>query len=184
MQSAPKFRDPFLRRDLDIELKQACQAFDLLEYGVELAFFLIELLSRKHMKSLWDALGIVFESMPFEKSRHVLRKKAENLRRYEPELVKGICDRIIMHKFSVHICLFLAEYMEINAEKDMSRSDSWTQYANEYEVKAANQINQIESGMFHTCTRTASCLSLPRIDVDFFIFWLKIICCPFSWIFP
>ena len=63
-----KMRDPFLERNKDIlnfELEQICQAFDLLEFGVEMAIFLIKLLNRKQIDSLWDALGIVLVCLIF-----------------------------------------------------------------------------------------------------------------------
>lgn len=63
-----------------VELEYICQAFDLLEYGVDMAFFLIKLLSRKQMDPLWEALGIVLEFMPYEKAKYVLDKKREELR--------------------------------------------------------------------------------------------------------
>ena len=46
---------------------------------MEMAFFLIKLLSRKQMDSLWEALGIVLEFMPYESARYVLNEKREGM---------------------------------------------------------------------------------------------------------
>ena len=146
MPQQQKIRDPFMARDLKFELEQICQAFDLLEYGVEMAFFLIQLLNRKQVESLWTALGIVLESMPYEKARFVLTKERENLRHGDPSKLKAVCDKIINgSKFSVHICLFLADYMEKNASQDLARCDAWNAFSTLYEAQAGDTINDIES---------------------------------------
>eukprot|EP01083_Nonionella_stella_P314177 1130828_1 len=139
-------RDPFMSRDVDFELEQICQSFDLLEYGVEMGFVLIKLLARKQVESLWSALGIVLEYMPYEKARFVLNEKREDLRHGEPQHLKNVCDRIRKgSNFSVHICLFLAEYMELNAKQDLARFDKWMEFSTYYEAEAGHTINEIES---------------------------------------
>lgn len=141
-----KHRDPFMARELDFELKQICQAFDLLEFGVEMAFLLIKLLSRDQIESLWKALGIVLEHMPYERARYVLVERREDLRRAGPQKMKALCDRIVRRsKFSIHICFFLAQYMEVNASRDRLRGDLWTQYSKDYEAEAGRAVNEIES---------------------------------------
>lgn len=141
-----KFRDPFMERNLDLELEQICKAFDLLKYGKEMAFFLIKLLNRKQLDSLWGALSIVLARMPYEKARDVLKEKRHDLRHGEPEKLKNVCDGIVDGSgFNVHICLFLAQYMEQNAEEDLARYEAWNEYSEQYEARAAQTINEIES---------------------------------------
>ena len=145
-KSSSRMRDPFLTRHLDFELEQICQSFDLLKHGVDIAIFLIKLLARKQSESLWSALGIVLEYMPYEKARYVLSEEREDLRHGSPDQLKMVCDRIVRgSSFSVHICLFLAEYMENNANQDLARFDKWKEFSIEYEAEAGETINEIES---------------------------------------
>ena len=141
-----RIRDPFMKRDLDFELEQICQSFDLLEYGVEMATFLIILLKRKQLDALWSALGIVLEYMPYENARHILEIYQADLRHGKPEQLKCVCDRIMRgSNFSVHIALFLAEYMENNSKADLARYEQWIKYSKSYEQSAGATINTIES---------------------------------------
>eukprot|EP01083_Nonionella_stella_P209508 759378_1 len=145
-QNTARMRDPFMTRHLDFELQQLCQAFDLLSHGVDIALFLIKLLARKQSDSLWSCLGIVLEHMPYEAARYVLSEEREDLRHGEPQQLKHVCDQIIKgSNFSVHICLFLAEYMEQNAAQDLARFKKWMQFSEYYEEEAGHSINEIES---------------------------------------
>ena len=141
-----RIRDPFMKRDLNFELEQICQSFDLLEYGVEMATFLIKLLKRKQLDALWSALGIVLEYMPYEFARHILEENQEDLRHGKPEQLKTVCDRIMRgSSFNVHIALFLADYMQNNAKADLARYDQWMKYSKYFEQSAGATINTIES---------------------------------------
>ena len=145
-----KLRDPFLERNTEIlifELEQICQAFNLLEFGVEMAFLVIKLIDQKRLASLWDVLGVILKFMPYEKARYVLSKKREQLRRGgSPAQLKAVCDCILQRStFSVHICFFLDEYMETNADRDRLRSKEWLKYSIHYQQVAGQTINSIVS---------------------------------------
>eukprot|EP01083_Nonionella_stella_P040725 110414_1 len=144
--SSTRIRDPFMKRDLDFELEQICQSFDLLEYGTEIATFLIKLLKRKQLDALWKALGIVLEHVPYEYARHILERDQADLRHGKPSQLKTVCDHIVRgSNFSVHIKLFLAEYMENNGKTDLARYQQWMRYSKKYEQSAGQTINTIES---------------------------------------
>eukprot|EP01084_Bolivina_argentea_P266947 452962_1 len=139
-------RDPFMVRDLDFELEQICQSFDLLRFGVEISKFLIKLLASKRVESLWSALGIILEYMPYEDALFVLSMFREDLRHGSPQQVKCLCDRIRRGTdFDVHICLFLSEYMKNNAEQDLARFQEWIEFSKYYEDVAGETINEIQS---------------------------------------
>ena len=141
-----RFRDPFILRDIDYEFIEICQLFNLNKYGENIAKFIIKLLTRKQLLALWKSLGIILEYMPFEKSRYILLSEREILRNGSPDKLKNVCDRIASgSNFTVHIYLFLADYMEKNAKQDLARFNLWNEYFYEYEKKAAQSIMEIES---------------------------------------
>ena len=103
------------------------------------------MLDRKQADSLWSALGIVLENMPYEKARFVLKEKREDLRHGQPEQLKNVCDKIRRGSSFCSYLSFLADYMENNAEQDLARFDLWMEYSKYYESEAGKTINDIES---------------------------------------
>ena len=139
-------RDPFLRRDLVREFQEVVQSFDLLQHGELMAHFIIQLLKTKQLPSLWQALGVLLRIIPYKLALRILHETRGELRHGDPEDVAKVCREVMEgSNFLVPAALYLAEFMEKNANEDLAREQEWKYYSKSYETYAQHQINSIES---------------------------------------
>eukprot|EP01084_Bolivina_argentea_P046585 85797_1 len=145
-ESRRRTRDPFLRRDLARELQEVVQSFDLLLHGELMAHFIIKLLKTKQLPSLWLALGVLLRVIPYKLALQILHESRGELRHGDPGDVAKVCREVMEgSSFLVPAALYLAEFMEKNAEEDLAREEEWRAYSKYYERIAQQQINSIES---------------------------------------
>ena len=57
--------DPFLQRDLDEELRETLQAFNLLLYGEPMAKFVIDQLQKQQKSAYWKILCMLLNALVF-----------------------------------------------------------------------------------------------------------------------
>ncbi len=119
-------RDPFLRRDLTREFQEVVQSFDLLQNGELMAQFIIQLLKKKQLPSLWQALGILLRTIPHKLALQILHESRGELRHGDPGDVAKVCHEVMDgSNFLVPAALYLAEFMEKNASEDLARAMEW-----------------------------------------------------------
>ena len=111
-----------------------------------LNLYVICLLKTKQLQSLWSALGILLRIIPIKLAFRILHENRGDLRHGNPEEVARVCREIMDgSNFLVPAALYLAEFMEKNANEDLARELEWTKYSKYYEKIAQEQINSIES---------------------------------------
>eukprot|EP01083_Nonionella_stella_P127007 384693_1 len=154
--------DPFLNRDLDIELMETLQSFDLLKYGVPLALFIIEQLKKQMIPTYWKILGALMNILPSQLAISALKNKKslEILRHGQPDQLKMLCLQLVAGAtFKPSAALAAAKLFDELAEEDLIQEAFWTECGNVFESRAFEEINRIESNHL-----LYVCLNIPLFD--------------------
>eukprot|EP01084_Bolivina_argentea_P238938 401479_1 len=64
--------DPFIARDLEVEIYEVINSFDMEKYGEHMARFMIRQIGDFSMDESWVVLGIVMETLPFKLALEIL----------------------------------------------------------------------------------------------------------------
>eukprot|EP01083_Nonionella_stella_P106007 305289_1 len=98
------------------------------------------------MPELWDALSVIMEAMPFPMGLRILNQQMHHLRRSKPEQLFKICKEMVDGtNFGVAAALRMAEYFRKVSKTDSFQELTWRAKSIEFENKAHELINDIES---------------------------------------
>ncbi len=99
-----------------------------------MAHFIIQLLKTKQLPSLWQALGILLRTIPYKLALQILHESRGELGHGDPGDVSKVCLEVMEgSNFLVPAALYLAEFMEKNANEDLARAMEWAEYSKYYE---------------------------------------------------
>ena len=143
-----RYNDPFLQRDLDMELKETLQSFNLLDYGEPLGKFIIEQLKKQHKNAYWKILGMLMNALPYQLAIAVLRDEnsIDILRHGKPSVLNDICTRLVSgSNFKPAAALAIAEFFDDLAYQDVVQEEVWREYSTNFENIAYDNVNSIES---------------------------------------
>eukprot|EP01083_Nonionella_stella_P172931 594920_1 len=138
--------DPFISRDLETELYEVINAFDVMKYGLPMALFVIHEITEFAMDELWTILGVVMEAMPCQMAEMILYSKMESLSRATTRQLETLCLKIVNGtNWKITSALRMAEYFKQIAEEDTLQSEDWMRISFNFENIAHNLVHKIES---------------------------------------
>eukprot|EP01083_Nonionella_stella_P141205 434580_1 len=138
--------DPFISRDLEIELVEVINAFDMIKYGQYMARFVINEIQEFGMDELWTILGVVMEAIPFHMAEMILYSEMNTLERGTTEQLKTLCLKMVNGtNWKISSALRMAEYFKNIADDDILYSDEWMEISSYFENIAHEAVRDIES---------------------------------------
>eukprot|EP01083_Nonionella_stella_P305567 1066425_1 len=138
--------DPFISRDLKVELSEVINAFDMIQYGRPMARFVISQIKEYGMDELWTILGVVMEAIPFQMAQEILRSEMESLSRGTPQQLETLCLQMVDGtNWRISSALRMAEYFSQIAEEDALREKEWERISSNFENIAHESVHDIES---------------------------------------
>eukprot|EP01083_Nonionella_stella_P198547 728862_1 len=141
-----RFHDPFMHRNFLSELKDVIHFFDILKYGPFMARFILNEIRKCNVPELWDILSVIMEAMPFPMGLRILNEQMRDLRRSKPERLFKLCNEMVDGtNFGVAAALRMAEYFRKVSKTDIFQETTWRTKSIEFEKKAHELINDIES---------------------------------------
>ena len=138
--------DPFITRDLQNELYEVINAFDVIKYGKYMAQLIINEIKEFGMDELWTCLEVVMEAVPFSMALEILNEELDTLRRGSPDQLESLCRHILEGtNWRIAAALRMAEYFESIAKYDEYQKKAWLDISTKFENVAHEDVNQIES---------------------------------------
>eukprot|EP01083_Nonionella_stella_P111638 327607_1 len=138
--------DPFISRDLETELSEVINAFDMIKYGQYMARFVINEIKEFGMDELWIILGVVMEAIPFQMAQDILYSEMETLERGTHAQLKTLCLKMVNGtNWKISSALRMAEYFKDIAHWDIADDDEWMQISSHFENIAHKAVHDIES---------------------------------------
>eukprot|EP01083_Nonionella_stella_P261013 889298_1 len=138
--------DPFISRDLETELSEVINAFDMIKYGQYMARFVINEIKEFRIHELWIVLGEVMETIPFRVAETILYVEMETLGNGTPEQLKTLCLKIVNRSnWKIRSALQMSAYFKCVAGGDVFHSTEWTQISSDFENIAHKAVYDIES---------------------------------------
>eukprot|EP01083_Nonionella_stella_P210878 763015_1 len=138
-------RDLYISRNIEQELFESLQAFDLMKYGDQLTRFMMHKLAREAKESHYVVLGHLFYSLPDPIAIQILKESKDTLQRAKPHQLKELCRQIEAGSiFKTSADLNIAEFFGDLAERDLVGADIWKEYSKEFENMAYKNIAEME----------------------------------------
>eukprot|EP01084_Bolivina_argentea_P093970 168961_1 len=139
--------DPFIARNLKMELHEIINSFDMIEYGCFMAQLVIKEIKQKFdMEQLWTILGVVMEAMPFSMALDTLSREIDTLKRANAEQMKTLCINIVDgSNWRISSALRMAQYFKNIAYIDEFQYDDWMEISKNFQNIAYKSINSIDS---------------------------------------
>eukprot|EP01083_Nonionella_stella_P141207 434585_1 len=138
--------DPFISRDLEIELCEVINAFDMRRYGRHMAQFVINQMKEFEMAELWTILGVVMESIPFQVAEKLLHSEILTLERGTPEQLETLCLKIVnATHWKIPSALRMAVYIKRIGDVDFLYHKDWVRTSHNFENYASELVHNIES---------------------------------------
>eukprot|EP01083_Nonionella_stella_P048647 129924_1 len=139
-------QDKYIVRDIETELFESLQAFDLMKYGAVITRFMIDKFSREAKKSHYFVLGQLLYSLPDPIVIQILWESKHALHRVKPDQLKELCLKIQAGSlFKPSTCLSIAEFFDGLAKTDLVQANCWRAFSKEFEDMAFDDISEIES---------------------------------------
>eukprot|EP01084_Bolivina_argentea_P173334 300212_1 len=138
--------DPFIERDLEVEIYEVINSFNMIQDGHYMARFVIQQIGDFSMDECWVVLGIVMEALPFKWALEILYEEMTILRRGQTKQLEAICHHIVVGtNWTILAALRMSEYFEAIAKKDEFSEKEWLKISQKFEDIAHNSVNEIES---------------------------------------
>eukprot|EP01083_Nonionella_stella_P249178 861903_1 len=139
--------DPFIARDLPMELSEIINSFDMIKYGSFMAQLVInEIKEEFDMEQLWIILGVVMEAVPFSMALEILNREIDTLKRGNPEQMEALClEMVDGTNWRISSALRMAEYFKNISDEDEFQADQWMEISKNFETIAHKSINSIDS---------------------------------------
>eukprot|EP01084_Bolivina_argentea_P238648 400922_1 len=132
-----KTADPFIPRDLKIELYEVINSFDMVKYGENMAQLVInEIKEEFDMEQLWTILTIIMEGMPFSMALEILNREVDTLKKGKPERMESLCLHMVDGtNWRVSSALRMAQYFENISVHDKGdfQYDEWMNISQNFE---------------------------------------------------
>eukprot|EP01084_Bolivina_argentea_P186911 322077_1 len=138
--------DPFIARDLEVEIYEVINSFDMLKYGEHMARFVIRQIEDFSMDESWVVLGIVMEALPFKLALEILYDEMAILRRGQTKQLQEICHHMVDGtNWTISAALRMSEYFDAIAKEDEFQEEEWEKISETFEGIAHKSVNEIES---------------------------------------
>eukprot|EP01084_Bolivina_argentea_P010606 19761_1 len=138
--------DRYIARNIENELFESLQSFDLMKYGGVLTRFMIDKLNREAEEPHYFVLGQLFYSLPDPVALQILWESIDALQMTKPDKLKNLCLKLhagSIFKPSTDLCI--AEFFYSLSKKDLVQTDLWDSYSKEFEQMAFDNVGEIES---------------------------------------
>eukprot|EP01083_Nonionella_stella_P013248 37330_1 len=147
-QRTIRVNDPFVKRNINRELCETLQSFDLHHYGVPLALFIVDQFKKQKKESYWKILAVLMHALPYPVALNALKDPSAigTLRHGEPDRLRTVCMSLVSgSSFKPSAALAVAEFFDELSLDDIVLEDVWQGYSNVFEQIAYEEINKVES---------------------------------------